>query len=313
LIYYAIQAHQYTEAFEWLLKALTKDDAQIDISFDMSHQSVLEANEKLKGEFGNNFNVNQSQPVSWGGRTLTKEMLNALKRSLETPNWKWFINLSGACFPTKPSRDLFGYLEARRIENGLLGYCNAFQSKKEPLEIPYKAFAPDKQITYARVEFISDFELSEMIHNKQLDPARNVMHRSALRYVETGKNLFELHRRKSGEKKFPQKPWFGRQWVALHRSIVEQLVYSPNTYQVYQNLKECFISDESFFQELLFSDNASITSKISKSNLHFRGGGSKILDIEAVKQIEKSDIFFVRKVYPRQAKQLFEMAQGSAA
>ncbi|WP_137702697.1 beta-1,6-N-acetylglucosaminyltransferase [Marimonas lutisalis] len=309
MIYYAIQSHGSTETLEYLLRYLSPSRERFDVSLDMADQEVIDASSRFRKLVDKKIRVSGCGPLSWGGATLTREMINALTRSLEHDDWQWFVNLSGSCMPLRPVDKIFRILENRRRNSGKIAFCTGFQSKKEPLNIPYRPFSPEKVTSYFRVKFISDAELSNEISEGRLDPARNVNHRRSLKYVEVEKNVFELHRIKENKKDLRWKPWFGRQWVALHREVVERIVKSPVTTEVFKNLENSFISDESFFQELLFSDRLSLSSGTSNGNVHFQGGGSKQLDETMISQALKTRSLFARKVTPNRAKSLYDLVE----
>jgi len=240
--------------------------------------------------------VAQSRPVSWGGGSLTQAMFDVLTRAVDIPDWDWIVNLSAHCMPLRSPDHLARFLEREHREKGRLAFCNAFNLKRDYEPYAWSDAPLDQERAYARIVFRCDAEIAADIDAGRFDPARDVTHRRKVRFMEVGKNLFEVHRMRPKEAAPVRPPRFGRQWVALHRSLVDRIVTDPRTQTVLDDLITCFISDESFFQELLMTDFLGVSDFVAARNLHFQGGGARPLDEARFQDALESPAFFVRKV-----------------
>jgi len=109
-IAYFVMVHHKPEQFAWLLNAiydpadlyLVHVDLKSRLGLKRDRQGVMSG---VRSACGNRANVHllRSRFTNWGGWSLSRILLDAIRSALKSDtNWRYFINLSGQCYPLQP-------------------------------------------------------------------------------------------------------------------------------------------------------------------------------------------------------------------
>lgn len=107
---YFIMVHHKPAQFGWLLDALDDPDDLILVHVDMKSRLGLKADRRgVMAEVRRlcagrpNVRILPSRFTNWGGWSLSRMLLDAIATALKAdPEWQYFINLSGQCYPLHP-------------------------------------------------------------------------------------------------------------------------------------------------------------------------------------------------------------------
>ena len=305
-IHYAIQDHGKGATLPQLVRLLEGPGVSIDITLDGT-QGDLEGVQRVLDQRETSCSLRRSSPVSWAGSGVYKETIAAMERALNLPDWSYFINCSGSCLPLGNSAWIQQVLEERKAQ-GWLGFCDSTLLEEPVLWISRQtepmALKNCHELTaYDRVRWLADPCLKGMIEEDRIDPARKIEMRAALMYSEIEKNTFwvrplapkELRERATFLTEVPLR--YGRNWIVLHRSIVEWLLGSTILQRVMQFLEGCFIGDELIFAMTLFSaENPYLASMYPDNLRHWQGGPQRISLEEIPTLLSEGDRLMVRKI-----------------
>lgn len=262
-----------------------------------------------------NVEISKSPPASWGGISIVKNIINALKRSLEYSDWEFFATLSGACFPLKPPTHIAKFLDYNLVNHNKLIYMhvtsgNPCNPRQRPILIPENHSQKIlDSMRLGRVNISACKKICDLIKEESFNPIKNIAHRQCAQFLETSKNHFEIKPLDVNSKSqiydlnMHYGLNFGRQWVVLHRKVVQWLIESNTASTVSMLLSKTFIPDEFFFQKCLSGPSSPFLDNISKSCWANGGGGSKKLnEIDLVNFNKHEDIMFARKLSPSSIK-----------
>ncbi len=305
-IHYAIQDHGKGTTLPHLVRLLEGPGVSIDISLDGT-QGDLEGVQRVLDQRGTSYSLRGSPSVSWGGEGIHKETIAAMERALKLPDWSYFINCSGSCLPLGNAAWIQQVLEQRKAQ-GWLGFCDSTLLEEPVLWISRQTEPMDLKnchelTAYDRVSWLADPCLKGMIEEDRIDPARKIEMRVALMYSEIKKNTFwvrplapkELRERATFHTEVPLR--YGRNWIVLHRSIVEWLLGSTILQRALQFLEGCFCSDELIFAMTLFSKENPYLASMYPDNLrHWQGGPQRIYLEEIPTLLSEGNCLMVRKI-----------------
>ncbi|WP_081617256.1 beta-1,6-N-acetylglucosaminyltransferase [Thioalkalivibrio sulfidiphilus] len=315
MIYYEIQAHGHVNSLISLVDTLSHPRNIVSISIDNEMISIDDIRDRCSDICLQGLYVSKSAPLSWGGFSITKRMYESLLQALGRDNWQWYVNLSGQCIPLKSQSFIHSFLERERHRNSYLAYCYGFECKKDPVFYVSERADNMREYRYGRVRFLADPELGTWIESGLFDPARRVAQRQSVLFDELSKGLFRLQRHPSTKLRELEGEWkrqpqiFGRQWVILHRSVVERIAASVFVEGVLESLRYAFISDESFFQKVLYSRKLGLVSNVSRDNRRYLLGQPSNLSTENIREIVKSDALFGRKVNISESNEVYRLAR----
>jgi hypothetical protein len=125
-----IMCHSKPEQLQLLLEATRVNkgpriihvDAKTALGLRPSGRGVVAIVAHEKARYG--AEVMRSRFTNWGGWSLCSTLLSAIRRALVLdPEWRYFVNLSGQCFPLKPLPQIaeqladgkFEYVESKLI------------------------------------------------------------------------------------------------------------------------------------------------------------------------------------------------------
>ena len=319
-IHYAIQDHGSGTTLPQLVRLLEGPGVSIDISLDGT-QEDLEAVQRVLDQQETSYSLRGSPPVSWGGEGVYKETIAAMERALKLPDWSHFINCSGSCLPLGNAAWIQQVLEERNAQ-GWLGFCDSTLLEEPVLWIsrqtePMALKNCHELSAYDRVRWLVDPCLKGMIEEDRIDPARKIEMRMALMYSEIEKNTFwvrplapqELRERATFLTEVPLR--YGRNWIVLHRSIVEWLLGSTILQRAMQFLEGCFCSDELIFAMTLFSTENPYLSSMYPDNLHHWQGGPQRISLEEIRTLlSEGNRLMVRKIAQNDYSAAAEMVRG---
>ncbi len=305
-IHYAIQDHGSGVNLPALVKLLEGPGVSIDISLDGTEEE-LQGLRRVLDIQGSALSLRRSPPVSWAGVGVYGETLAAMERALKLADWSYFINVSGSCLPLGSSAWIQQMLQDY-ISQGTLGFCDSVQLGEPLLWIssqnePTPLGECHRLTAYDRVHWLMDPSLKGMMEEQRIDPARQIEMRVGLMYTEMEKNTYwvrplrpdELRERASFLAEHPLR--YGRNWVVLHRSIVEWLLGSAILQRVRSFLEGCFIGDEMIFAMTLFSQENPYQSAMLADNLrHWQGGPQRISLDEIPSLLGEGNRLMVRKI-----------------
>ncbi len=319
-IHYAIQDHGAGATLPELVSLLKAPGVSIDLSLDGTDEE-LEGLQKALDSQGSALSLRRSPPVSWAGAGIYTETIAAMERALKLPDWNYFINTSGSCLPLGGSAWIQQLLQEHRAQ-GSLGFCDSVELGEPLIWISSQRDpTPLKQChgltAYDRVRWLMEPCLKEMMEQERIDPARKIEMRVGLMYTETEKNTYwvrplspeELRKRASFLAEQPLR--YGRNWVVLHRSIVEWLLSSTILQRVMAFLQGCFIGDELIFAMTLFSEENPYRSAMCADNLrHWQGGPQRISLEEIPTLLREGNRLMVRKIAQEDYTAAAELVRG---
>ncbi len=306
MIHYAIQDHGAGANLPQLVSLLEGPGVSIDVSFDAA-DGALENLSSALGNQGPALSLRRSPSVSWSGTGIHTEMIEAMDRALQLPDWTYFINASGSCLPLRSPAWAQQLLEEQAAQ-GWLGFCDCYRlgkplawisSQMEPAA-PKRCFSHE---VYGRARLLVDPCLQEMVEEKRLDPARNIGQRVGLMYTEVEKNTYwvrplspaELEQRARFLAEQPLR--YGRSWLVLHRSIVEWLLGSTILERALKFMAGCFCTDELIFAMTLYSPENPFLAAMCPDNLRHRQGGPQRIPLEEIPAIlATGDRLMARKI-----------------
>ena len=305
-IHYAIQDHGTGASLPELVDLLAGPGVSIELSLDGTDAELARL-QRVPNLQGGAISLRRSHPVSWAGAGVYNETLAAMERALRLPDWTYFINASGSCLPLGGSAWIQRLLQEHSAR-GLLGFCDSVELQEPITWISSQREATALQrcqrvTAYDRVHWLLDPCLREMMEQERIDPARRIEMRVGLMYTETAKNTYwvrPLSSRELGERAVflaDQPLRYGRNWIVLHRSIVEWLLGSSILQQVRSFLEGCFIGDEMIFAMTLFSQENPYRSAMHTDNLrHWQGGPQRISLQELPEIMRAGNRLMVRKI-----------------
>ncbi|MBQ0957335.1 hypothetical protein KAK06_00055 [Ideonella sp. 4Y11] len=304
MIHFSIQHHgQQWAHLHWLVRALSGEGGQVDVTLDAPAADVA----TLAAEIGPLATVRRSQPVIWAGPSVMQQMRESLLFAAERPGWDWFINLSGSCIPLRRPAAMAEALARHRAETGLHSHLFAFPVRRPPVWLAYAGLGSGRRLPLFRISVVAD----QVVEGLMAAPGEpfNPMSRIELRRTlactecctETDKFL-QLRALTSPELRDRQRFWtthpyvIGRQWVVLHRSVVEWLVESPQAAAVATLLSQTFLPDETFFQTALSQAPEALKAGIgTRHNLRGQLGANGAGAPPALRQAHAEGALFARK------------------
>lgn len=116
-IAYFIMVHHKPAQFDWLLRAihdpsdlfLVHVDTKSRLGLKRDRQGVMAGvRAAVAGKPG--VRLMRSRFTNWGGWSLSRILLDAIRLALKNPDWQWFVNLSGQCYPLRSMAAIKGEL-----------------------------------------------------------------------------------------------------------------------------------------------------------------------------------------------------------
>lgn len=124
-IAFSIIMYRSVEQFERLLRAVYRPHNYYCIHVDVkSSSTVRTAVRAIANCFQNVFLLSEAFDVKWGRISVLQPDLACMKRLLEYPSWKYFINLAGEDFPLKTNSEIVQILRAYSGGNDVEGREN---------------------------------------------------------------------------------------------------------------------------------------------------------------------------------------------
>lgn len=304
MIHFSVQHHgTQWDHLHWLVRALATDSSRIDVTLDAPAADVA----ALDALVGGLATVRRSQPVIWAGPSVMQQMRESLLFAAEQPGWEWFINLSGSCIPLMRPADMLAALEQRRAATGLHSHLYAFAVRRPPVWLTYAGPGTGQRRALFRISVIPDHTVETLMEapDEAFNPMSTIELRRTLACAEhcTETDKFMLLRGLTPpELRDRQQFWtvhphlIGRQWVVLHRSVVDWLVESPQTAAVATQLAQTLLPDESFFQTALSQAPAPLRAGIGTThNLRGKLGANSAGTPDALRQSRAEGALLARK------------------
>ncbi len=118
---YLVMVHKNSEQFKRLFRAIYHPANYYLIHVDKkSKPEIHKETENFLSEYSNVF-ILESQNVNWGGYSVLRPEIEAIKKLLEiNSDWQFFINLSGQDFPLKTQDYIHSFLNCHKT-------CNFFK------------------------------------------------------------------------------------------------------------------------------------------------------------------------------------------
>ncbi len=109
-IAYFIMVHHKPAQFDWLMRAIYTPGDLFLVHVDLKSRLGLKRDRRgvmaaVRATCAGKPNVHlmRSRFTNWGGWSLSKILLDAVRDALRRdPEWRYFVNLSGQCYPLKP-------------------------------------------------------------------------------------------------------------------------------------------------------------------------------------------------------------------
>lgn len=108
-IAYFVMVHHKPRQFEWLMRAIADPRDRILVHVDLKSRLGLKSDRRGVGAAVERIvaatpgaRLLRSQLTNWGGWSLSRMLLDAIREALRDPDWTHFVNLSGQCYPLQP-------------------------------------------------------------------------------------------------------------------------------------------------------------------------------------------------------------------
>lgn len=308
MIHYSLQhfGHQHQHLI-WLIKHLIRNCSSLDLAYDGNLSDLAQLAQQLPMDGHSHLHLRQSIPVLWGGGSIQMQMRDALHHAMQQPDWTWFINLSGTCVPLIHPEHLADALRNRQKQQGTHSYCFSFSPPPPTVWIDYQR--PETHIELllsGRTPAVIDAGVAAYHTQNPFNPGSAVALRRTVHCSEIAlpdrKAL--MIRGLTGPERADRQREFacmghhvGRNWVILHRSVVEWLCTSHLATQISNMLEHSCFSDEAFFQTCLHNAPDSIKSKVNlRNNLRGRLGSPGVLTPKELCKNAAAGALFTRKV-----------------
>ncbi|WP_419815177.1 beta-1,6-N-acetylglucosaminyltransferase [Glacieibacterium sp.] len=107
---YFVMVHHKPQQFEWLMEAIADPGDLILVHVDLKSRLGIKASRRgvMKDvrrivDKSPNARLMTSRATNWGGWSLSRILIDAIREALRSdPDWSYFVNLSGQCYPLKP-------------------------------------------------------------------------------------------------------------------------------------------------------------------------------------------------------------------
>jgi hypothetical protein len=197
----------------------------------------------------------------WGGWSLVRAELRAMRRLMAMGEWSYYVNLSGQDFPLRTQEEIAA--ELQRLPH------------RDWVDFE-RALDPGRATELARREQVLAVELPWREKPRLIywsPPWRAPLLKGAIRYL-------------------------GSQWKVLTREACEFLTTPNNTRRFRAAYWGTHVPDESFFQTALL--NSTRRALVAGRNWHFVDwftgpAHPRVLDISDLPRLEASEAFFARK------------------
>lgn len=309
MIFYNIQHFGDTRWLPWLVKVLEHPRNSVLITYDGSEEecATLAALMARTPVDARRLEVERSLPVRWCGPSQIVQQMQALRRALDYPDWRYFINLSGTCFPLRSQREIRSYLK-RREADGIRAHLFAFHQQK-PVTLPREDPAfPLRRARVGRLLLEGNGHLLDMFADPDWMPVRHAANRLYIgcHEPEDTDNLLAVSRPDPEELAFRQAylrqypHYLGRAWYTLHRSVCARLVRffdSPGFADTGRLFLNCFEPDESFLQTIVMNGLAGTPDVVSTNNHRtFQGTPTVFSDATMDRLQDQKQALFGRKL-----------------
>lgn len=201
------------------------------------------------------------RPIHWGGWSIARLLMDALgDLCVDGLDWDYLVNLSGQDMPVRPADDLRAFLRASAGANFV--DCRPIEDLSEPL----------RTIVRRRYRWLA-LELAG--RTRRLPIPINSLHRGRIRY-------------------------YGSQWVMLSRAFCDWAVSTPLAEAGCGTLNLTFIPDEFLTQQLIMSSpwRDTLVPDNKRFALFTGDAHPRVLRLEDMATLERSDAFFARKFDP---------------
>jgi hypothetical protein len=315
MIFYNIQHFGDGQHLPSLAQLLGHEGNHLSVSLDADISTLAQVKSSFSAstQMLRSFDISNSAPLSWGGISITRNMLEQVNRALQTPDWSYFVNLSGDCLPLMSQKDIFKLLNFRWANDGKRSFCYSFTPKLAKHWFSVSGDKNPQPVNYGRALFDLEPGLARSLERGHFDPSKLIMQRIAASYTEKSKGEFLVRGLSIDELKqrlefFAENDFrVGRQWVVLHRSHAEWLANSEDVKKLMELLKSCFISDESFFQMALFSSFHKDRHSVENRSLRLNEGGASLLSASAASAALDSGCIFGRKTPAKERAQCYAL------
>ena len=197
----------------------------------------------------------------WGGWSLVRAELRAMRRLMAMGEWSYYVNLSGQDFPLRTQEEIVASLE--RLP------CRDWVDFERTLD-------PERATELARREQVCAIELpwrDKLWRVAWAPPWRTPLLTGAVRYI-------------------------GSQWKIVSRETCQFLAVPGNTRRFRAAYWASDVPDESFFQTTLL--NSERRAFMAGRNWHFVDWFTgpnypRVLTMEDLPRLDASDAFFARK------------------
>lgn len=102
---YFIAAHHKPYQFEWVYSTIPRDALKI-VHVDRKSSEIIYDDIKRVASSRGDVTFMPRRAVSWSGWTQVETEIRAIKVALQDPDWKYFIYLSGQCYPAMSSGEI---------------------------------------------------------------------------------------------------------------------------------------------------------------------------------------------------------------
>lgn len=315
MIYFDIQDFGECKGAVWLAKKLDHRQAIIRLSLDGKDEQIVNARTVTEAEIKRSplLIVDRSLPVRWCGPSQVTNFISSVARALDFSGWHYFVNLSGACFPTRPVSDLIDVLISGQVY-GRQSSISRFRVNQSPTLLEQGADSEYCVVTNGRLHVSGQKAFLERFFDPQNFPVRHVANRQFVRCAEPKERELplSLHQPLSSEIEEIQRYFFhtglyaGRAWYALTREFCEKLLqfldstYSSTARDIFLN---SFEPDETFLQTIAWSGLFAPSESLANASLHYNHG--TVVNFNTVGDLSDPSLketFFARKLVSQEAR-----------
>lgn len=247
-------------------------------------------------------------PVSWGDFSTVQMTIRGLEWITRNYNFQWVHFLSGQDYPVKPIASMESTLDASEYDVFMSGVSLDSKQPCGPnecsLEDGSSSECSDCHSRY-RYQFRKvNPETNRMIRIMVRKIERYQSDRSFLQVRQVGPDQRKLLGYRSLRSPFNSQRlcYKGSQWWSMRQDVVNfTLRYIQKHPVLARHYKQTILSDESFFQTIVFNGSG---FKICRENKRFipwhrsKDDSPQLVSMRDLEEISKSDYFFARKFDP---------------
>lgn len=315
MIYFDIQDFEKCEGAAWLANKLDHPLSIIRLSLDTDDATFNQRFQLVTKTIKNSEDliIERSLPVRWGAPSQIVNLTHSIRRALSVPGWKYFVNLSGACFPTQKIEKIFEFL-LNGEANHRLSLISHWRERRQVNILDATEVSEEVVMRQNRLHVSGQRSFLHLFFDVDHFPVTKVQNRQYVRCYEPPEKdqpmlLTQPSASEANEIRafFEAHPLFvGRAWYALERDFCDRLICfldSNRSEAVRHIFHKSIVPDETFLPTIAWNGMCCSTDRLLNANLHFNGGSPiRFFSIDDFKEVQNQKSFFARKLCSDEAR-----------